>query len=111
MLNAFFALLLATSPAPAKTTTPPAPATGIIRSRRTLEHYLHDVDLDASPLGALSPGTRKHFLAGLAFGPEGPGGFPPGDLDHELIHPRIVRLLSLFGAQAFAEGLRRDGIL
>ncbi len=100
------ALFLATMPAAATTTAqPPTPATATIRSPRALERYLHGLDMDASPLGALSPGARKRFLAGLVFGPHGLGSFPLDDLKSELTHPQIVKLLSLFGVEAFADGM------
>lgn len=106
MLAVALALFLATAPAAATTTVrPPTPATTTIRSSQALERYLHGLDIDASPLGALSPGARKRFLAGLTFGPEGLGGFPLDDLKSELTHPQIVKLLSLFGVEAFAEGM------
>lgn len=76
-----------------------------ITSRAQLNHYLETVPAGASPLDLLSPGGRKRFLAELKFGSRGLAGVPLADPAHELTHPQVVALFSLFGVQKYAQGL------
>ncbi|KGI77796.1 hypothetical protein [Oleiagrimonas soli] len=76
-----------------------------IRSPQALQRYLKTTPPDASPLRAFSPGARQRFLASLKFGARGLGGFSMDDLDHELTHAQAVRVLALFGAQDYADGV------
>ncbi len=76
-----------------------------ITSRAELTHYLETTPPGTSPLGWLSPGGRKRFLASLEFGSRGLEGFSHDDPDHELTHAQIVQLFTLFGIKDYAEGL------
>lgn len=101
------ALILWLFPACVMTAAPTGQAP--ITSKAALTRYLHDTPPGVSPLGELSPGGRKRFLAQLDFGPHGLRGMSLEDPANELTHPQIVRLLALFGAQEHAvDGLTPD---
>jgi hypothetical protein len=74
-------------------------------SRAQLTHYLQTTPISASPLGALSPGGRKRFLAELQFGSHGLRSIPLDDPEHELTHRQIVKLFRLFGVGKYVSGL------
>ncbi len=81
----------------------PAHATQVpITSKAELARYLQDTAPGTSPLDELSPGGRKRFLAQLQFGEHGLRSVSLDDPTSELTHPQIVRLLTLFGAEAHA---------
>lgn len=94
--------------APIAAASPAAKVQVPIHSQAELERYLHDTPMDRSPLGALSPGGRKRFLAGLEFGPRGLASLSFDDPAHELTHPQVVALFTLFDAQAYATDLGLD---
>lgn len=75
-----------------------------ISTPAALASYLRDTPIERSPLGALSPGARKRFLASLTFGDRGVRSIDAGDLDQELTHDQAVAVLALFGAQAYGDG-------
>ena len=79
--------------------------TSPITTPEALASYLRGTPIERSPLGALSPGARKRFLATLEFGDRGVRGIDVGDLDQELTHDQAVAVLALFGAQAHGDGL------
>ncbi|HEU4669873.1 MAG TPA: hypothetical protein VFR91_04165 [Dyella sp.] len=76
-----------------------------ISSPAALKAYLADTPIEHSPLGALSPGARKRFLASLRFGDGGLGGFSVDDLDQMLTHAQAEAVLALFGAGAYGAGI------
>lgn len=75
-------------------TSPPAPA--LIHSQAELQRYLRETPIQATPLAALPPTSRKRFLEQLQFGPHGVG-INYGEPVAELTHPQIVQLYALFG--------------
>ncbi|MGA0586032.1 TlpA family protein disulfide reductase [Dyella sp. KRB-257] len=96
---AFAAALALLAPIASAADTPP------ITTPEALARYLRDTPIERSPLGALSPGARKRFLASLRFGDRGLGGFATDDLDQTLTHAQTEAVLALFGAQAYGDGL------
>ena len=84
---------------------PPRRRTPPIRSRAQLQHYLHVTPLEQSPLGALSPGGRKRFLAMLVFTDRGLGSLSLADPANELDQSQIDALFQLFGASEFSTGV------
>lgn len=76
-----------------------------ITSRAQLDHYLKTVPPGTSPLDKFSPGARKRFLAELEFGSHGLTSVPVAEPAHELTHPQVVALFSLFGVEKYAQGL------
>ncbi|HET6586140.1 MAG TPA: hypothetical protein VFG67_00040 [Oleiagrimonas sp.] len=76
-----------------------------ITSRAQLNLYLQTVPLGRSPLDLLSPGGRKRFLAQLEFGQHGLARASIADPAHELTHPQVVALFSLFDVEKYAQGL------
>jgi hypothetical protein len=97
------------SPAPARAAGPPAatqaPANIVIRSSEALAEYLKATSIDDSPLLLLPPGARKRFLGTLVWGGKGVGGFATGDLEQYLTDAQIRRVLVLFDAESYADGL------
>lgn len=81
-----------------------------IRSRAELVRYLHDTPPDESPLSLMPPGARKRFLGTLAWGRNGLGGFAAGDLAQYLTDAQIRRVLGLFDAGSYADGLHGRAI-
>lgn len=79
------------APASAASTSQP-----VIRSQAELTRYLKQTPRNAPPLGWLSPGGRKRFLGELVFTPRGVGTFSYQDLQNELGHSQIVKILDLF---------------
>lgn len=75
-----------------------------------LASYLRHTPIERSPLGALSPGARKRFLAQLRFGRSGLRGFSLDDLASELTPAQAQALMTLFGAQSYVAhaGLAAD---
>lgn len=63
----------------------------------------------ASPLDALTPGGRRRFLASLAYGERGLGGFSFAPLSAELTEAEGRAVLVLFGAAAYADGMTFEG--
>lgn len=94
-----FALALIAVDASAATGTAP------ITSPEALARYLRDTPLAQSPLGQLSPGGRKRFLARLQFGRSGLDEFSLDDLASELTPAQATAVMALFGEQAHAEGI------
>lgn len=78
----------------------PAP----IRSAAQLASYLATTPITASPLGALSAGGRKRFLAQLQFTAKGLGSFSTDDPEHELTPAQLSALYALFGMADYAQG-------
>lgn len=90
----------------------PAQAPTLIRTKVQLDAYLKAKATSATPLDLLSPGARERFLASLAFGRTGLGGFDTQDLAHELTPDQIRQVLALFGpdVEAYAAKIRvKDG--
>ena len=73
-----------------------------ITTRAQLDAYQHDTPSANSPLGWLTPGAQRRFLAGLVFGEHGVGGMNIGDLRYELTREQAYVLLQLFGEQSYA---------
>jgi hypothetical protein len=72
-----------------------------ITTRERLDRWLH-APATPSPLDALSPGARERFLASLAFGRNGLGGFDASDLSLELDAGQIRAILAMFAAEEYA---------
>lgn len=107
---AFLLSSAASPPAAATTLAGPVHAStpahdALIRTPADLSRYLSTTAPGASPLDALPPAARKRFLASLRFGSKGLGGFSTSDLDAELNHAQVARLLALFGMQSYAQGI------
>lgn len=96
-------LLLALGLASAHAASQPVAQT--IRSRAQLNHYLEVTPLARSPLGALSPGGRKRFLARLTFNERGVTSLPLADAANELDASRVTALFDLFGEAKQADGV------
>lgn len=94
---------------PARAAGPPAAtqasASIVIRSSDALAEYLKATPTDDSPLSLLPPGARKRFLGTLVWGSKGVGGFATGDLAQYLTDAQISRVLALFDAESYADGL------
>ena len=92
---------------------PPAPETvdatvqPPIRSQAQLDAWLRDNAGVDTPLDRMGPGARTRFLASLAFGSKGLGGFSTADLGATLTPAEIRAVLALFGPEieAYADGL------
>jgi hypothetical protein len=76
----------------------------LIATREQLDAYLRDTPPEKSPLGWLTPGGQKRFLASLVFH-QSLGGFSTEDLRYDLTRDQAYALLRLFGAQANAVSL------
>ena len=72
------------------------PARAPIRSQDELQRYLRETPVQATPLAALPPASRKRFLEQLRFRPHGVD-INYGEPAAELTHPQIVQLYALFG--------------
>lgn len=94
---------------PVRAAVPPATAKtsakAVIRSPDALAEYLKATPIDDSPLSLLPPGARKRFLGTLVWGSKGVGGFATGDLAQYLTDAQIRRVLALFDAESYANGL------
>lgn len=77
----------------------------VIRSPAELALYLKATPHGESPLWLLPPGARKRFLETLAWGSKGLGGFASEDLEQYLTDAQIRRVLALFDAKFYADGL------
>lgn len=97
------------SPSPGRAAGPPAatqaPANNVIRSSDALAEYLKATPIEDSPLSLLPPGARKRFLGTLVWGSKGLGGFATEDLTQYLTDVQIRRVLALFDAGSYADGL------
>lgn len=79
--------------------------TPAITTPEALRTYLRDTPIERSPLGALSIGARKRFLAQLEFGRNGLKTFSTDDLANELTPAQAEALMALFGAQTYVAGV------
>ena len=70
-----------------------------IRSKVDLDRYLASRQISATPLAALSSGSRQRFLQSLIFGQNGLASFDDRDIRNELTATQAYRLLALFGVQ------------
>lgn len=95
--------------------TSAAPVTRLpLLSRTALDAYLQKHADRGSPLDLLPPLARQRFLDSLVFGQNGIGGFDTQELATELTPAEIIRVLSLFGLEAYAENIESrhpDGVL
>lgn len=80
----------------------PAPP---LRSHAMLEAYLESHADRETPLDLLPPMARRRFLGSLVFGRNGLGGFNTGDLATELTRDEAARVLALFDAGAYVQGI------
>ncbi|MDT9000812.1 hypothetical protein RQP53_16160 [Paucibacter sp. APW11] len=76
-----------------------------IKSAQDLTEYLNR-KLPDSPLNKLSPAARKRFIESLRFNEKGLTTFQYTDLESELSVSEIYQVLSLFGVQHYAAGIR-----
>jgi hypothetical protein len=107
---AMAALVTLAGMSPGRAAGPPvateAPANNVIRSSDALAEYLKATPIEDSPLSLLPPGARKRFLDTMVWGSTGVGGFATGDLTQYLTDAQIRRVLALFDAESYANGLR-----